>query len=123
MRVFLSLPMTGKTEEEVRNQIQEMKVFAVEQLGILNAIFVHNYDYIPDITDGQYYVITNRAKSVNRLGHAIQEMGTCNLVIFAPYWDESKGCRLEMNICRSYDIPYIDMPEKERPWNTADKAI
>ena len=113
MRVFLSLPMTGRSENEVRADIQKMIAYGRDVLGLVDADYIHNYD-CPELENKeQYFACAERANTLHLLGNAIKVMGSCNLVLFKGGYGmrNSKGCEIEFYICREYDIPNIDIPD------------
>ena len=96
MQVFISQPMSGKSELEifdVRNKI-------CNKFHINDEEIIENYrkDGIPkkDVNE-----------SVWCLGDSIRLMAFADLVIFAPGWERARGCCIEHEICRNYGIPHL----------------
>jgi hypothetical protein len=103
MQVFISQPMAGLTENEIfatRNDI--CNKFNIEDEELIES---YRKDNVPH-------------KDVNTsvwcLGDSIRLMSEANLVIFAPGWDEARGCCIEHDICVDYGIPYIEMEPSRR---------
>lgn len=94
MGIFVSMPMNGKTNEEILNKIEEIKHKFPED--IVTSGFI----------DGAYTPKVNHV-SVHMLGYAIQEMSYCDVVYFAQGWQTARGCQIEHNVCMEYDIPMM----------------
>lgn len=113
-RVFLSLPMNGRTNEEIWQQIKNMKYaygkHYSEQGNIADEIeFVHNMLTEPeeelfDLIDGV------KTKPLLYLGSAITKMSQCDEVLFGAGWEWARGCRIEAKVAREYGITmyYMD---------------
>ena len=100
-KVFLSMPMHGKTDEEIKKVREEYTeqaraIFASESVMIIN-----NIDH--DIKD----VVTPQRK--HYLAESIRQMVRADYVIFCPGWEDTAGCRVEHLMCLEYDIPYLEM--------------
>lgn len=104
--IFLSLPMSGRSDEEVLAEIEEMKkavtvanLFDGEEVG-----FVHNFNYNPY----EYRPVDKedvKTEPLLYLGYAIQQMAFCDAAIFSKDTPSARGCNAELNICMSYNIP------------------
>jgi len=106
MQVFISQPMAGLTENEIfatRNDICNKFNIEAEEL-----IESYRKDNVPH-------------KDVNTnvwcLGDSIRLMAFANLVIFAPGWEEARGCLMEHDICTLYEIPFIEMESSRKTRN------
>lgn len=105
MKVFISQPMAGLDELEVyavRNQI-------CNKFDINDEEIIENYKKDVPTKD----VNTN----VWCLGDSIRSMAFANLVIFAPGWEEARGCVIEHDICTLYEIPFIEMESSRKTRN------
>lgn len=94
MNIFVSMPMNGKTDEEISNKIKEIKHKFSEDI------------VTSGFTDSGYMPKVNHI-SVHMLGYAIQEMSYCDVVYFAQGWQTARGCQIEHDICVEYDIPMM----------------
>lgn len=110
-KVFLSLPMSGRGDKEVKEQLEGMKrdildscIFDDEEI-----IFMDNFDYVPlwkqlehispDKDDSPISIpLTYLAGAINKIAYA-------NAVFFGAGWEKARGCRIEWDICLKYDIP------------------
>lgn len=85
-KVFISQPMKGKTNEEIR-KAREVVVKQCESQGyeIIDTIF--DFGDKPPI----YY-----------LAKSIEAMTEADLVIFMSGWESTRGCRIEYEIAKEY---------------------
>lgn len=120
-RVFLSLPMSGRTDEEIEKQIEEMKRLILESkiFGDEAVIFVHNFGHNPQgygiAEDYEEHGIIHRCipaecrqKPLLYLGYAIKQMAYVDYVFFGNGWVQARGCCVEREVALSYGIPVID---------------
>lgn len=123
-RVFLSLPMTGMTDEEIKKQIEDMKksILKSKFFGEEAVVFVYNhahphyhpYGYV--ITDDyeEHGIIHRnvpaecRREPLLHLGHAVEQMAYVDYVFFGDLWFEDRGCCAERDVALSYNIPVAD---------------
>ena len=90
-KVFVSLPMRGRSNEEIKQKMLEMHSYVKDE-----------YDLISTLLD------TDDSKKNNLwyLGRSIQLLGEADLVIFTQGWMDAPGCVVEMTACSQYSIPY-----------------
>lgn len=105
-KLFISLPMAGKSEEEIRNKMAEYKENAEylmgEELELIDSFM--EVDAPEDIKDaGVWY-----------LGKSIMMMAEADVVYFGRGWRSARGCIVEYEtayrykILRIEDSPYWD---------------
>lgn len=98
MKVFISQPMAGLTDEQIlerRNEcIQKLKDWYGED----------KIDPIDSFTKSESIVDGGR---IVMLGHSIQLMADADTVFFAKGWDTSKGCIVEHEVAKQYNIGCI----------------
>lgn len=99
MKVFISQPMSGKTDEEIINRREEIKKYCIK-------IFKKPMDFIDSFTKPNELVEHGR---VAMLGHSVSLMYDADLVVFDEKWDKSPGCRVERFVCEEYGIPVFDI--------------
>lgn len=94
MRIFLSQPMNGLSDDEiirVRKLVQKMLTENDELID----------SFIPEapasITPLWY------------LGESIKLLGSADVVIFAPGWENARGCRIERRCAEEYGIPMLNL--------------
>ena len=105
-KLFISVPMKGRTDEAIRNSMEKMHKIAEltfgEELEVLET-------YIPpEAPDGANPAIWC-------LGRSIQKLAEADYFIGIGYTDYFHGCRSELSIARDYGIPctYVDPYECE----------
>ena len=115
-KLFVSVPMNGRTEEEIRASIAKMKIIAEayegEQLELIDSYVADN----PPADNHQ--AIWYLAKALEKLSEADVFIG------IDQYWDWN-GCAIEVETARRYNIisyfvpAYVVMPgywqPKEKP--------
>jgi len=114
LRVFCSLPMSGKSDSQITKAIQSMHAWFFLTQTVDNGrcyrtdeiAWVSNVDFNPVHPLIPVKVPTNKTR-VYCLGEALKKLATCDIVLFSPEWMNATGCRMEMDICRAYHIPYI----------------
>lgn len=100
MKVFISMPMRGKSTEEIvktRSQIfkQVKKDFPGSKLELLGQIIEDDCPFKgPDA--GIWY-----------LAKSIEIMAEADVVVFAPNWHLASGCRAEKFIAENYGKYHI----------------
>ena len=102
-KIFLSLPMSGRSDEEIKEQINKMKSefllknpFDGEEIE-----FVDNFEN--DIDPSR--CIDLKTEPLLYLGEAIRKMAYCDGVYFGYGWYNARGCQIERDVAYSYDIP------------------
>ena len=93
-KLFISQPMRGKTDVEIRTERERMIAYASEALG-------------EDVEVLDTYYKDFNGSRVEFLGRSISDLGKADVAIFAPGWDRFDGCRCEHTVCESYGIPHI----------------
>lgn len=101
MKVFISLPMRGYTEEEIiaaRKRIEDdvRARFKGEEITIIDS---HFRDFNVTITDSNI--------NVYFLSRSIRKLAEADLVVFGEGWDKARGCRIEHDIAQAYDIDIL----------------
>ena len=105
-KLFISLPMAGKSEEEIRNKMAEYKENAEyligEELELIDTFIVDGPD--ENIKDPAIWC----------LGKSITLMAEADVVYFGRGWRSARGCIVEYEtayrykILRIEDSPYWD---------------
>ena len=94
MKVMISQPMNGKTNEQINKEREEVKN-KLENCGweVVDTVFC---DYEKD-KDKVNIPVFYLAKSIDA-------MSKVDAVLFMNNWDKSRGCIIEHEICLRYDI-------------------
>ena len=122
LRVFVSVPMHGRAEEEILADIEEAK-------GAFNKFFGLDFDGdkvqfmdaytredAPDETlhKSMWYKDNVRNDRLWYLGDAIKDMAICDIILFARDSYKAKGCQIEDYVASTYNIPSIKIYRKNK---------
>jgi Asp-tRNA(Asn)/Glu-tRNA(Gln) amidotransferase A subunit family amidase len=95
MKIIISQPMKGKSEERVRAGREELvKQLTAQGHEVVDTVF-------PGFTNQGNVPLKYLAKSLEAIADA-------DMVYFMPGWKEARGCRIEMQCCLDYGIPIKD---------------
>ena len=99
MKVFISVPMRGRTDQEIAGAItiakSKLAKIAEENNEVIE--YVDNFVSMRDDTD-----IKNPAMYC--LGGAIQKISKCDAIYFCPGWQEARGCVIERQVAVQYGL-------------------
>ncbi len=100
MKVFISVPMRGRTDEEITKAIEDAKgkLAKIAQENQEYIIYVDNFVPMPD-SDADIKNI-----SMWCLGGAIHKMAKCDAVYFCPGWEKARGCVIERQVAALYGL-------------------
>lgn len=106
IKVFISQPMNGKSDEDIlneRNRISEhiRKSFKDKEVKILDSYFE---DFDVTALSGANVALKYLAKSIGILAYA-------DLLVLANGWEETRGCVIEEKCARLYGIDVVEMEE------------
>lgn len=89
MKIMISQPMRGKTEEQIRAE-REQVVKQLESEGheVVDTIFA---DTTPEGDAALYY-----------LAKSIEAMSKVDAVVFMPGWNLTRGCAIEHQVAQLY---------------------
>lgn len=96
IKLFISQPMSGKTDEEierVRNEaILQAKAMLDDEVEII------------DSWDKTY----QGDNPVCYLGRAIEKLGEADMIVSCDGWERSRGCLIERMVAKLYDIKVLE---------------
>lgn len=107
VKIFISMPMNGKTDEEIRRQFQESGWYISQFMsGEIEDDFEIIDTNIPNAPE------TNSVTETRLwyLGRSIQLLGTADVVIFWPDWYDHSGCKVEHMAAKEYGIKTLYFP-------------
>lgn len=111
MKVFISIPMIGKDDEQIKEEMDLVKENIKN--GYPGAEILDSF-----ITENP----PEEVKSVPAwyLGKSIEILAQADLAVFVGDWKEARGCVIERSVAIAYRIPFIeiglvDMKETEQP--------
>lgn len=95
MKVMISQPMRGKTEEQIREERKAIiEKFNNMHIEVIDTIFT---DEVPiDYNAGVYF-----------LGKSIKEMSKVDAIFMCNGWREARGCRIERQVAQEYGIKIL----------------
>lgn len=101
-KLFISCPMKGRTEENIRNSMERMHKIA-------EAMFGEEMEVIPTYIAGKAPDTTHRR--VWYLGESIKMMSEADYFIGVNYESAFPGCNIERDVAMSYGIPttFVDI--------------
>ena len=102
MKVFISVPMRGRTDEEIAKAIAVAKSKLSEMADKNNEPVEYVDNFVPMPKKDEVNNIENL--SMWCLGGAIQKMSKCDTIYFCPGWDEARGCIIERSVAVSYRL-------------------
>ena len=90
MKVMISQPMRGKTNEQIRQEREELvKELEMQGYEVVDTIFA---DETPIDSDIAMYFLSK----------SIEAMAKVDGIIFMPGWKEARGCKIEYRIALEY---------------------
>lgn len=96
MKVFISQPMRGKTDDEIK----------LERENIIAEIKTE-YGHETEIIDSFFEGAPADAKPVWFLGKSLEKLSTADKAFFAEGWQDARGCYVEHKVCEMYGIEII----------------
>ena len=95
MKVMISQPMNGKTEEQIREERKTIiEKFNNMHIEVIDTIFTKEP---PE----------NCNKAVYYLGKSIEAMKDIDALYMCDGWREARGCRIEHQVAREYRIKIL----------------
>ena len=99
-KLFVSLPMRGLSEREIRKRMNYLKSLVELELGeevILIDSFIENEPDSKEINNiGLYF-----------LGESIKELAYADIAIFANGWMKARGCKVEYKAAVEYGVKIL----------------
>ena len=96
--IFISQPMGGLSDEQVPQErtvaISKAKALLGEDVAPLETFFD---DFGP------------AAKPLDYLARSIEFLAKADVAIFAPGWQNARGCRIEHQCAEDYGIPVMEV--------------
>jgi hypothetical protein len=102
MKIFISQPMNGLSDEE----IEKVKEEAKKEIKKIYSFFDRNGE-LEIISMHDVPVVYRTDKEPSRLwylGRAIQYLEDVDSIYFCKGWENSKGCRVEKFVATEYNI-------------------
>lgn len=96
-KLFISQPMAGKTDEEIK----ETRKKAIECAELLLGEKV-------EVIESFFEGAPAEAKPLWFLGKSIELLSQADVVYFVKGWDKARGCKIEHQCAVVYDIKRIE---------------
>lgn len=97
-KLFISQPMKGKTDEEIKTErskaIEKSKKLLGDDIEVIDSFF----ENAP--TD---------AKPLWFLGKSLELLSGADVAVFCPGWEDARGCRIEHDCCVEYGIECLHL--------------
>lgn len=98
MRVFISQPMGGLTDEEVLKVRNETIMYLKDSFVFGKSVeFIDSF--IPNTTE--------ESNSLYLLGRALEKLAEADVCVFVDGWKNSRGCKIEHECCVQYNIERV----------------
>ena len=101
MKIFISQPMRGKTNEEIKAERERLIAKAREHYGEDIQVIDSFFENAPA-----------DARPLWFLGKSLELLSTADAAVFAPGWESARGCRVENHCAIMYGIDVLEVYEK-----------
>lgn len=103
MKAMISQPMNGKTDEEILFS-RERAISNLKDKGydIINTFFTDEWSKKENMESRGVIQIP-----VAFLAKSIENMANCHAVYFCKGWENARGCKIEHEIAKQYDLTII----------------
>ncbi len=104
--VFISLPMSGIEDEQVKENIEHAKgaYLSITKEDISDITFITNLNGEEAPDDLEF-----DRKCIWYLGRALQTLTKCDEAFFWLGWRNARGCIVEHEVCTMYHIPIVSV--------------
>lgn len=96
-KLFISQPMNGKSDEEIKKERQDALLQAVAEYGEKVELIDSFFENAP-----------HDAKPLWFLGKSLELLSTADIVYFASGWESARGCKIEHDCAVAYGINIIE---------------
>ena len=91
MKVMISQPMNGKTNEEVRE----------ERKTLVNELTEQGYEVVDTVISDN--APKNCDEAIYYLSKSIEFISKVDAIIFMNGWEKARGCKIEYEVAKSYN--------------------
>lgn len=96
IKLFISQPMNGRNDEEIKAEREEAKNYVQYALGEPIEVIDSFFENAPA-----------QAKPLWYLGKSIELLSTADVVHFCDGWENARGCKVERYCAEKYGITII----------------
>lgn len=93
MKIFISQPMRGRSNQEIRTERTEMMAAVKRQYG--------------DAEELDTFFDTHVWGPLMCLAKSIEALSQADAAVFAPGWENARGCGIEHQCCVDYGVPVL----------------
>ena len=101
-KVFISMPMNSKTDEEIVKEFKSIKKRVLElfdECQVIDSVF-SNFD------------LDNNANTpIHYLCRSIELIADADIVYFAKGWEQARGCLIEYQVAKTYGKTCVEEHE------------
>lgn len=107
VRLFISQPMRGKTDEEIESEREDL-------IAIAKAVYAGRgeVEVIDSFFKGGLDVSAGAKAPLYYLSKSLELLATADVAIFAKDWREARGCRIEHECADGYGVARIELSEE-----------
>lgn len=96
-KLFISQPMNGKSDEEIKKERND---------ALLEAVAVCGEEV--ELIDSFFESAPHDAKPLWFLGKSLELLSTADIVYFASGWESARGCKIEHECAVAYGLNIIE---------------
>lgn len=107
VRLFISQPMRGKSDEEIESEREDL-------IAIAKAVYAGRgeVEVIDSFFKGGLNVPASAKAPLYHLSKSLELLATADVAIFAEDWREARGCRIEHECADGYGVARIELPKE-----------
>jgi hypothetical protein len=95
--IFISQPMGGRSDDEINAERRRVIEIARQQFGEVDVLETFFSNFGP------------AAKPLDYLARSIEFLAKADVAIFAPGWQDARGCRIEHQCALEYGILVMEV--------------
>ena len=95
MKIMISQPMNGKTEEQIRK----------ERAGLVKELEEQGHEVLDTVFSSEYLTKdrpTDCNAGVWALSKSLEMLGQTDAIVFMKGWEQARGCRIENQVALAY---------------------
>lgn len=96
MKVFISQPMRGLTEQQIRDE-------RTKYWNVIRFLLAEKLKVDADSIELLDSILKQNNTPTNLLAKSIEIMGEADIVVFLPNWQGSRGCQIEWSVANEYE--------------------
>lgn len=104
MKLYISMPMNGKTAKQINRDRNIAIAKAVSALGLPGSASENGCGYnggLVEVID-QLHPSPDKVSALECLGYSISKMAEADVVFFAEGWEQARGCKIEYQCATAY---------------------